>query len=210
VPTVVDAPAPVRPSPPATRNVEGNARLTGSLGAILFVLLAVEGVTILSVRSLLSIHAFVGVLVGAFALAKLGSVGYRFARYYAGDPEYSRKGPPHPILRLAGPFVVVLTVALVGTGVASLAAGRDVGWLRDLHRVSFVLWFAAMTVHVVGHLLDTPRLAAADYVGEEHDAVPSRRLRLTALVVTLVTGVVLGVAVLGSGWLDGWRHLVER
>jgi hypothetical protein len=202
---VVETRAPERPQSTPTRNVEGNARLTGSLGAALFVLLAVEGVTLLSVRSLLSVHSFVGVLVGAFALTKLASVGYRFARYYLGDPAYGRKGPPHPILRVAGPLVAVTTVALVGTGVALLAAGRDHDSLRTLHTVSFILWFAAMTVHVLGHLLDTPRLATADFRADE-PAVLGRGRRITALVVTLVTGIGFGVLVLSSGWLDGWHR----
>lgn len=43
--------------------VDGNARLTGAAGALIFVLLAIEGVTILSIHSLLSVHVFVAMLL---------------------------------------------------------------------------------------------------------------------------------------------------
>ena len=42
---------------------EGNARLTALTAIVLFVLLAVEGVSILAIRPLLSLHVFVGLLL---------------------------------------------------------------------------------------------------------------------------------------------------
>ncbi|HET9730661.1 MAG TPA: hypothetical protein VFR41_14625, partial [Acidimicrobiia bacterium] len=92
--------------------VVGNARLTGALGAVLFVVLAVEGVKILRVHSLVALHIFVGMVLVPVALFKTLSTGYRFLRYYVGDHAYVRKGAPPFVLRVAGPFVVVLTVAV--------------------------------------------------------------------------------------------------
>jgi hypothetical protein len=43
--------------------VEGNERLTATAAVALLVLLAIEGVTILSIRSLLSMHVFVGIML---------------------------------------------------------------------------------------------------------------------------------------------------
>ena len=43
--------------------VEGNSRLTSATGIVLLALLAVEGVTILSVRQMITLHIFVGVLL---------------------------------------------------------------------------------------------------------------------------------------------------
>ena len=74
-----------------------------------------------------------------------------------------RKGAPHVVLRVAGPVLVLLSIAVIATGVAALAAGRSAHWLVDVHKVSFILWFVVMTVHVLGHVLDTPKLAVADY-----------------------------------------------
>ena len=105
----------------AATGVVGNARLTGTLGAVIFVLLAIEGVTILRVHQLISAHVFVGMLIVPPVALKIATTTYRFARYYAGDPEYTRKGPPLLLLRLAGPLVVVTSVAVLVTGIASLA-----------------------------------------------------------------------------------------
>jgi hypothetical protein len=195
----------------AEAGIEGNERLTAATGAVLVVLLAAEGVTILSVRDLLSPHVFIGMVVAALAVTKLASVGYRFARYYLGDPAYIRKGAPNVVLRVDGPIVVLTTIAVLATGIGGLAAGRSARWLIDLHKASFILWFVAMTVHVVGHVVDTPRLAAADYRPErDAAAVAGGWLRRLATVSTLATGLVLGYVAVNSGWMDGWRHLAER
>src|SRR6516164_3578640 len=90
-----------RPLPPRTLNapreadaaVASNARLTGATAAVLLVLLAAEGATVLSVRSLLTLHVFIGMLLVPPVLVKIGSTGWRFVRYYRGSPAYRRKGP---------------------------------------------------------------------------------------------------------------------
>ncbi len=91
---------------------EGNEQLTGRNGALLIVLLAVIGVTILRIRQLISVHLFVGlVLLGPVAI-KLASTGYRFARFYTRDLVYRAKGPPDLVMRLSAPIVVVSTVVV--------------------------------------------------------------------------------------------------
>src|SRR3974390_1606740 len=65
--------------------VEGNARITGAMGAAIFVLLFVEGITVLRVRDMISMHVAVGMALVAFVAVKVGSTGYRFLRYYARD-----------------------------------------------------------------------------------------------------------------------------
>ncbi|MGO9790275.1 MAG: hypothetical protein ACLP8S_12505, partial [Solirubrobacteraceae bacterium] len=64
---------------------DGNEQLTSITGAILIVLLAVIGVTILRVGQLISVHLFVGLLLLGPVTLKLGSTGYRFVRYYTHD-----------------------------------------------------------------------------------------------------------------------------
>ena len=182
--------------------VEANARLTGSTAAVLLILLAVEGVTILEVDSLLRLHVFVGMLLVPPVLLKTATTGYRFARYYAGSPPYVRRGPPHFILRILGPVVVVLTVAVLATGVLLLWAPKD--WRHAtlfLHKATFVLWFGAMTVHVLGHLLDTYRLAPRDWTPRAA-YVPGVWLRRATVVATLVAGTGLGLLALGR--VDAW------
>jgi hypothetical protein len=183
--------------------VEANARLTGSVAAVLLVLLALEGVSIVEIGSMLRLHVFVGMLLVPPVLLKSASTGYRFARYYAGSESYVCRGPPHPILRLVGPFVVLLTFAVLGTGIL-LLWGPDSHRVLFLHKASFILWFAAMTVHVLGHLADTYRLAPRDWV--PHRSLPGAMLRRAALVASLVAGVGLGVLALGQ--IDHWLQRV--
>lgn len=199
-----------RRGPSATTDVAtgvvGNARLTGMLGAVIFVLLAIEGVTILRVHQLISAHVFVGMLTVPPVALKIATTTYRFARYYAGDPEYTRKGPPLLLLRLAGPLVVVTSVAVLATGIAALAAGPGTRWLLEAHKASFILWFPLMTVHVLGHVIETPALALADWTrrARHRDAPASGAVvRAAVMLVTLAAGLVL--AVLSLGWIGAWH-----
>ena len=101
--------------------VEGNSRLTSANGMVLLVMLAVEGVTILDVRSMLTLHIFLGIMIVPPVLLKSATALYRFAKYYRGAEPYVRKGPPHIVLRALGPLVVLTSLALLGTGVGLLA-----------------------------------------------------------------------------------------
>lgn len=176
--------------------VEGNARLTGMTAAILFVLLAVEGYTLLGIHSLLTLHVVIGMVLVPPVLLKIGSTTWRFARYYLGAPEYRRKGPPPALLRLLGPFLVVLTVAVLGTGIALLLAPTSLrSELLLLHKATFVLWVAAMAIHVLGHLVDTARLAPRDFYWRTRRQVRGASARQWAIVGTLCVGVLLAVVV---------------
>ena len=184
--------------------VSGNARLTAANAALLLVLLAIEGVTVLRVRALLTPHVFVGMLLIPPVLLKMASTGWRFARYYRGAPAYQRKGPPPVLLRLLGPFVVLLTVVLFGSGVGLLLVSRS--WLPLLlkvHKASFVLWFGAMTIHVLGHLGEVFRLAPRDWLRRTRRDVTGAGPRQWLIAASLVAGVLLGVLFLGrvGPWL---------
>jgi hypothetical protein len=57
----------------ADAGVAANARLTASNAAVLLVLLAIEGVTVLRVRALLAPHVFIGVVLIPPVLLKVAS-----------------------------------------------------------------------------------------------------------------------------------------
>jgi hypothetical protein len=141
---------------------DGNERLTALTGAVLFVLFAVEGVTIVFLRPLISVHFFVGMLLIGPVVLKLGSTGYRFARYYRGAPEYRRKGPPALLLRMLGPVVVATSLAVIGTGIGLAVEKPGHGLMLMAHKASFVLWFGAMTIHVLAYIWRVPGLITAD------------------------------------------------
>src|SRR5438034_8336769 len=119
---------------------QGNARLTASTG---FVLLAIEGVTLLSLRSLLSLHIFIGLMLIPPVALKLGSTGYRLVRYYTRSPEYVLHGPPLLLMRiLVAPVLVAATIGVLATGVALIAIGHG-GLVLGLHKASFIVWVGA-------------------------------------------------------------------
>jgi hypothetical protein len=173
----------------------GNELLTSVTGAALIFLLAVIGVTILSIGQLLSVHLFVGlVLLGPIAL-KLVSTGYRFVRYYTGNPRYRGKGAPPMQLRLLAPLVVVSTAAVMASGVALLIAGPQARgtFLVGLHKASFVVWLAVTSVHVLAHLPETWRGLGADYGSRLLQTPDGRAGRALALAAALVLGVVIAI-----------------
>jgi hypothetical protein len=186
-----------------TSNPTGNARLTSLAGAVLFVLLAAEGFTIVRVNAHLTAHIFIGMVLVPVVVLKLLSTGYRFARYYSNNENYVAKGAPAAVLRVAGPFVVVLTVAVFATGIALGIFGPRHHELLQLHKASFVLWFAAMTVHVLGHLLETPRLAFADW-NRSAPVVAGRVTRTVLVFGALLVGLVLAFAT--RSWSSQWHH----
>ena len=188
----------------AEAGVAGNARLTAVNAAVLLVLLAIEGVTILQVRQLLTPHVFIGMVLIPPVLVKVGSTTWRFARYYRGAPAYRRKGPPPVMLRLLGPAVVILTLVLLASGVGLMLVSQS--WLPLLlkvHKASFVLWFGAMTIHVLGHLGEVFRLAPRDWLRRTRREVTGAGLRQWLIAGSLVAGVLLGFLLLSrvGPWL---------
>jgi len=162
----------------------GNEQLTALLATVLLVLLAIEGATLLDLRSLLTVHAFVGVLLIPPVALKFATVGWRMARYYLGAAEYVRRGPPHIVLRaVVAPAIAASTIALFGTGVALLVTGETNGTVVTLHQASFIAWVAATSLHVLGHLLDLPR------------ALRRRVPGLAARVAMIGSALALGLAV---------------
>ena len=178
--------------------VESNSRLTGASAVVLLVLFFIEGLTLLGVRQHLGLHVFVGMLVLPPALVKIGSTTWRFARYYAGTPAYRHKGPPPVILRLLGPALVVVTVLMLGSGVALVLAPHTGGsQMLFIHKASFVLWFGAMVIHVLGHLAETARLAPLDLARRTRSQVAGASARQWLIVASLIVGAVLGAVMLG-------------
>ncbi len=196
---------------PASRSggVDGNERLTAATAVALVLLLAAEGVTILFLRPLFSVHVFVGMLLIPPVALKLGSTGWRFFRYYSGRDEYVRRGPPMLPLRLLAPLVVASTLGVFATGVALLVVGPAGGIVLGLHKASFVVWLVATGIHVLAHLRRIPGLVMADWRGR---ALPRERAvrgtfwRQTLLALSLVAGAILAIATIR--YAQPWLHFI--
>jgi len=194
-----------RPTTKLRDGVAGNARLTGAAAAALLVLLAAEGATIPFIGPLLGPHIFIGMLLIPPVALKLGSTGYRFARYYTGSPTYVEKGPPLLVLRVLAPGVVLTTLALFATGVALLVDGPPSNTLLFAHKAGFIAWVALMTLHVLGHLLEVPSLASADWrrAGPPEARLAGAGLRTLSLATAILAGVALAVLTFSAAgpWL---------
>lgn len=187
--------------------VDGNERLTAATAVVLVVLLAALGVTILSIGSLIWWHVLLGMLLIPPVLLKLGSTGWRFARYYARAPEYLRRGPPLLPLRLMAPLVIAATLAVFATGVALLIVGPAGGVLVGLHKASFVVWLVVTAIHVLAHLRSIPKLVASDWrrrpLRPERN-VPGTGWRALLLAGSVVAGAILAIATVR--YAQPWVH----
>jgi hypothetical protein len=185
-------------------------------GAVLLILLAVEGYTILRIGRLLTLHVFLGMLLLGPVTLKAASVIYRFARYYTGSEPYRRKGPPQPLLRVLGPVIVLLTACVFGSGIMLAVTGPSnfggpSGWLL-LHKLSFIAWLCAMTVHVLTYVWRLPRMLSAEARGisleggepggradagrharRAMEVLGGRGTRLALLIASLLAGLVIAL-----------------
>ena len=176
----------------------GNEQLTAVIAAVLLLLLAIESATLLRLTSLLTVHAFVGMLLIPVLGLKVASAGWRFLRYYRNGEEYVRRGPPHLALRaVVAPVIVVSTLVLFGTGVALLVLGQTHGTVVGLQKASFLVWVGATGLHVLAHAPKLPRLLRARIPG-------------TSMRVALVASAVLVGAVLATATLPEADHLQDR
>jgi hypothetical protein len=193
--------------PLSTGGTSGNQALTTVTGTLLVALLAVIGLTLLRLRTLLWVHLFVGLLLIGPVMLKLASTGYRFMRYYTHNAAYRVKGPPPAILRGLAPLVVLSTVIVFASGVALLFTGpSDRGTLQPIHKISFIAWIALTGLHVLGHLPEIPNVLRREYAraGIERLPTPGREGRALALTGALVGGLVLALLLIPE--FSSWMH----
>jgi hypothetical protein len=186
---------------------EGNEILTSATAVVLTLLLIAEGVTIVLIGDLLSAHMFIGMALIGPVLLKLGSTGYRFARYYTGARVYREKGPPPLLLRVLAPLLVATTLTIFVTGVVLLVSGRRSDLVFNLHKVSFIVWGGCFAVHFLAHLPRTARLLRSGWTRSARRRVGGSEWRLGLLIGSIGGGAALALAVLSliTGW-HGERH----
>jgi hypothetical protein len=185
--------------------IEGNEALTVGAAVVLTLLLMAEGITLLAMGSLLSVHMIIGLVLIPPVLLKLASTGYRFARYYTRSSAYVEKGPPPLLLRLLAPVLVLTTVGIFVTGVLLLALGHKSDQLLFLHKASFVVWAGAFGIHFLWHLPHMVRSLPGYRRGARTRRVPGSGLRGVLVAASLGAGVALAITLAGaiSGWHGG-------
>jgi hypothetical protein len=182
---------------------EGNEILTSAAAVVLIVLLAAEGVTIVHMQGLVSAHMFIGMVLIPPVVLKLGSTGYRFARYYTRARPYREKGPPFLPLRVLAPVLVASTIAVFVSGVLLLAAGNKSGGLLEIHKLSFIVFGLVLVPHVFVYLVRAVRSVRTDWRAARRAAVPGTGLRATLVALAVGGGGALALAVLPS--IHAWH-----
>ncbi|MDA8196443.1 MAG: hypothetical protein M0019_04405 [Actinomycetota bacterium] len=186
------------------RPVLANMRLTSSIGLVIFVELFVIGITVPAIGQLFTLHAILGYMLIPPLIFKMFSTGFRFLKYYTKDPKYSLAGPPHTLLRIAAPFLVLATALLFVSGIALMVVGpyaaSAASW-KQIHQASFILWFGLTALHVVSYI---PR-ASYQFFGDlglrsfgsfkfSKVKVRGRNARLTVIAIALGSGLLLALA----------------
>ena len=182
---------------------DGNEVLTTATAALLVALLLAEGVTILQMDGLLRVHMFIGMVLIPPVALKLGTTGYRFARYYTGNRAYREKGPPVIWLRMLAPVLVLMTIGVLATGVWLMALGHKSDTVLLLHKATFIIWGAAFGIHFLAYIPRVLRSLRDDWRGSRRQAVPGSSMRAMLVAASLGGGVALALAVLGT--IGAWH-----
>jgi hypothetical protein len=90
--------------------------------------------------------------------------------------------------------VVATSVAVLGTGVILALAGPGNGLWFALHKVTFVLWFGVMTIHVLAYAPRLPQLLLRRRLRDGRPApaaAPGGPARYLALALAIAGGVLV-------------------
>jgi hypothetical protein len=189
--------------PARSANPAGNQRLTAMTGAVLLVLFVAECLTLLQMGRLLTLHVFLGMLLLGPVCLKVGSTLWRFTRYYAGSAAYVRRGPPAPLQRVTGPFVILSTLVVLGSGIVLAVRGPDPDnwtWLQ-VHRLTFLAWAVIMLIHLVSYVPRLPRMLSGS-AEPARQVLAARPTRWLLLCGSLAAGLGLALATyhLAGAW----------
>lgn len=191
-------------------NPDGNERLTAAIGVLLLLPIALELATIvLGVHTFMSLHVFVGLALIPPVMLKLGSTGWRFARYYTRSSAYVSHGPPQLAMRMLAPILVSATIVLFGSGVAmGVLHGQALQLARRLHGPTAVIWLVLIGVHVLVYARRALTSSSRDLRLATRPVVTGVTWRGYALAAALSLGLIAGVATIPSQhrWVDLPRH----
>jgi hypothetical protein len=176
----------------------GNEILTSTTAVILTVLLLAEGVTVIRMNGLVTVHMFIGMVLIPPILLKLASTGYRFTRYYMGARTYREKGPPYLPLRLLAPVLVIATIGLFGTGVVLMVDKHRSDTVMFFHKLSFIVWGVVFGIHFLSYVPRVWRSLRADWTSARRHAVPGAGWRGMLVAASVGGGLALALALLST------------
>ena len=183
---------------------DGNARLTGSTGAMLIALLGVEALTVLSLGSLLSLHIFIGVLLIPPVILKLASTDYALLHR---QRALRRERAAHTAPTGARPDPGALGGSAPGNRVLLLAVGPGDGPVRGLQTELHRPWHRGERPCAC-HLSNVAGLAAADW--RKRTRLPGSAIRRFAVLASLLAGLAFGAAAVHYTVLVHRRTITTR
>ena len=187
-----------RVRPPRLGGSRGNEILTSLNAVVLIVLIAVQGITVLALDSMIHIHLFVGVVLLGPVLLKLASTGYRFARYYSGAREYRAEGPPPTLLRVIAPVFVAATCGLFASGVVMLLDGEGSDSLNAVHVTSFWIWVGCLALHVLLNGREVISRVRSEWLTGVRSRLPGAELRAALVFASLLGGILLAISLVSK------------
>lgn len=182
-----------------------NERLTALAGSVLLVLIVVELIITVDLHALIPVHIFIGMVLSGPLLIKLFSTGYRFVRYYTGHPAFVQSGPPHPILRLLAPALLLFTllVFVSGLGLAISGPTQSGLWFK-IHAASTALWIPLVAVHVYAHIRKAAKGVTSDWGSRSQLRVSGRAGRLRFTLLGLALGLIGALVMIPIS--SPWAH----
>jgi hypothetical protein len=137
-------------------------------------------------------------------------------RVVGSDTGATREQWLRPLLRVLGPVIIVSTAGIFGSGIMLAVTGPSgmQPWLT-VHRAAFIIWFGAMTIHVLSYAPRLPRLLSAEargrvlsedgYAARAAAVLGGRGVRLALLIGSVVLGLI--IAMLTVHLAAPWQRL---
>jgi len=92
---------------------------------------------------------------------------------------------------VTGPFVILTTVAVLGSGVLLVVAGPGNGPWHQIHRLSFLVWVVVIIIHLASYLPKLPRMLSSRSADRARHVLAASVTRWLLLGGSLAGGLVL-------------------
>jgi len=108
---------------------------------------------------------------------------------------------------VTGPFVILTTVAVLGTGIMLVVEGPGNGSWGRLHHLSFFLWAVVIVIHLASYVPKLPRMLSGRVDHARH-LLAARATRWLLLCGALAAGLGLAFATYHLSAKFGGSHSI--
>ena len=108
---------------------------------------------------------------------------------------------------MTGPFVILTTVAVLGTGIMLAVEGPGNGSWGRLHHLSFFVWVVVIVIHLASYVPKLPRMLSGR-VDDARHVLAARPTRWLLLCGSLAVGLGLAFATYHLSAKFGGSHSI--